>query len=330
MIIDSRMGDALDTILIALKLIGTLFSGVFGVLGLTTEFRNRRSKQITKWGRLSLLGIVISTIVAIASQSVETVRDKIAEKDAKDKLSQQLKLADTTLNEVERSVLPLTDLRIGYKVEIPIENPLLAGYRKRLTEGYELLQKGDAIGNAKFGSAVAGGPGFTDFLLGPSMRPAKEDGLIYDFLEQHGMSVTLYRQPIDISGLLSPPASGRLRADLSFSIEPQPVEVLYETPSGKLYFTVLDTVVDKTRWHGDDRIVSIPDLSGSQLVAQVLGPDMGSGPLDANTQSLLNGLRVESMTIRAGDRQINLSNFSYQGQYSSSVLPSLDTGQPAQ
>jgi hypothetical protein len=321
------MDDVLDTLLIALKLTGTLFSGAFGVLGLTTEFRNHKTKKITKWGRVSLWGIVVSTIVAIASQSVETVRDKITERNAKDQLSKQLAIADTTLNEVERSVLPLTDLRITYEVEIPMGNPLLAKYRERLQAAADKLRKGDASAE-RMGFAVSGGPGSTEYELAPAMQPTKEDGLIYDLLQQHGLSVMLYRKPIDVSSLLTPRTGGGLHANLSFSLEPRPVKVLYEVPSGRLFFTAFDKVVDRSQWEGDDRIVSIPDLSGSQLVAQVLGPDMGSGPYDPNTQSLLNGLRVVSMSVRAGDRRLGLSNFSYAGQYSAAVLPSLDTGKP--
>jgi hypothetical protein len=321
---DGKMGDRIDILLITLKLLGTVFSGVFGILGLATDYRNRRTKAVTKWGRLSLLGIVVSTIVAFASQAIETVRDRITANEAKAKLSQQLSLADKTLAEVERSILPLRNLTINYSVEVPIDNPEFAAYGKKLKTGFEQMQKANAAERSAWGWEVAGGPHERDFQLGPKLLPTEKDGTIYGFLKYHQIVVSLFRQPFDISRFLQPKYFERQRPDLGFSIYPRAIKMIYALPSGKLYFWVFDTGVDQSRWEGNNRIASILDLSESLLLAQVLGPDMGGGPDGPDPEPLLASFHVVSMSIRTGDRRIFLSNFNYRERYSATLLPKLD------
>jgi hypothetical protein len=56
----------------AWKAISIGFTGAFGILGLATEFRNKRTHKINPWGWFSLTGIVLSTVLGIAAQLNET------------------------------------------------------------------------------------------------------------------------------------------------------------------------------------------------------------------------------------------------------------------
>ena len=52
-----------------------LLTGGFGILGLFTEFKNKDSKKINKWGYVSLIGIVVSTVLGTAAQIKESDDD---------------------------------------------------------------------------------------------------------------------------------------------------------------------------------------------------------------------------------------------------------------
>jgi hypothetical protein len=45
----------------AWKAVSVVLTGVFGMLGLLTEFKHPETKQITRWGRVSLAGIILSS-----------------------------------------------------------------------------------------------------------------------------------------------------------------------------------------------------------------------------------------------------------------------------
>jgi hypothetical protein len=51
-----------------------VLTGAFGMVGLLTEFRDKHTKKITPWGYLSLSGILVSTALAVANKSDETLR----------------------------------------------------------------------------------------------------------------------------------------------------------------------------------------------------------------------------------------------------------------
>jgi hypothetical protein len=284
--------DLLGVLLIATKFLGTMFAGVFGILGLVTDYRDKTTNVITKWGRLALVGIVVSTMVAIASQAIETVLSRKEAREANAQLARQLELSNSTLAEVERSIFPLKDLAISYEVEIPIQNPLLAAYKRRLTAGIEQMRNTHGRAGAALGEV--------------------------------GIAVLLYRKPFDLEQFFQSENNKRARPDLSFSIEVRSPDLEYAYPSGELRFAARSIRVDPTRWSGNGRIAAIPDLSESQLLATVLTPDMGSGPLNGDLQSLLDGLHVLRMTIRIGDQYFELPSFVYRGTQSVSSLPKID------
>lgn len=83
----------------AWKASSIVLTGAFGILGLATEFRNKHTKKITRWGYFSLLGIVISTACGTAAQIIESSDDA----------AKALKVSITTatmLSGVERLLTP--------------------------------------------------------------------------------------------------------------------------------------------------------------------------------------------------------------------------------
>jgi hypothetical protein len=82
-----------------LKEISIVLTGMFGMLGLLTEFRDER-KKVTGWGMLSLAGILISTAIAAIIQHM----------DSEDALQQSIALqtdANKMLLGINRTLSPI-------------------------------------------------------------------------------------------------------------------------------------------------------------------------------------------------------------------------------
>jgi hypothetical protein len=121
-------------------------TGGFAVLGLLTEFKDKETKKITRWGYVSLTGILVSTVLGIAAQVLEIASDaqrsaensrralSIAENTERtlkntDQTIENLRTiltetmmvtqkTDRTLNDAERLLTPLDEpsVTIGYAV----------------------------------------------------------------------------------------------------------------------------------------------------------------------------------------------------------------------
>jgi hypothetical protein len=96
----------------AWKAISIALTGGFGILGLLTEFKNKHTKKITNWGRVSLAGILVSSVCGIAAQLKESANDS----------AKALVLAqktDKTLNEIERGLYRLEDPEVFINFAVP-------------------------------------------------------------------------------------------------------------------------------------------------------------------------------------------------------------------
>jgi hypothetical protein len=90
------------------KAFSVLLTGLFGILALVTNYRDRDSNKVTTWGWVALVGILLSTTGGVVAQFEETRSDArkalaIAEK------------SDKTLRNISRLLTPLnvTYARVG-------------------------------------------------------------------------------------------------------------------------------------------------------------------------------------------------------------------------
>jgi len=96
----------------AWKASSIVLTGAFGILGLVKDYKDKTTNRITVWGRVSLSGILLSTILGVAAQL----------KESSDNAAKALALAektDKTLREVERLLTPIEDPRITLGFRLP-------------------------------------------------------------------------------------------------------------------------------------------------------------------------------------------------------------------
>jgi hypothetical protein len=63
------------------KACSIVFTGIFGIIGLLTEYKNKDTNKINRWGWVSLAGILISMALGVLAQLRET-SEQLTERDA--------------------------------------------------------------------------------------------------------------------------------------------------------------------------------------------------------------------------------------------------------
>ncbi len=109
----------------AVKLVAVISSGAFGVLGLLKDFKDKETHKVTRWGYISLAGILISTTLGEASQQIEESKAEAArlktELETRESTEKTLKIVTTTaatLRDVKRSLFSLDGA--SFSLEIPL------------------------------------------------------------------------------------------------------------------------------------------------------------------------------------------------------------------
>src|SRR5215467_1087025 len=108
-----------DILIGALKIISTIAAGLFGALALVKKFKDEHD-NVTKWGKIGLSGIVISSVIALSLNLLETSKarkDAIAARDKEEATAGLLKTilaeAQTTVDTEKASLKETAKLKTG-------------------------------------------------------------------------------------------------------------------------------------------------------------------------------------------------------------------------
>lgn len=108
-----------------------VLTGLFGILGLLTEFKDKDTKKVTRWGYISMLGIIVSTILGAGAQVLETQDDankalKLATESQKmlSGIQQVGKSSQQTLNGIERTLTPLDIESVSVRLKLDCSDPI--------------------------------------------------------------------------------------------------------------------------------------------------------------------------------------------------------------
>jgi hypothetical protein len=102
----------------AWKASSIVLTGAFGILGLVKEYKDKDTKKITTWGRISLAGILVSSTLGVMAQLKESSnqeRDK--DKTAKQTLALVQK-TDSTVRDIQRLLSPLDEPQVSMSFDI--------------------------------------------------------------------------------------------------------------------------------------------------------------------------------------------------------------------
>lgn len=88
------------------KVLSTLFAGAFGVLGLLTKYKHDDGR-ITKWGAISLAGILVSTLMGVVAQVKEESNRKGEREESARQMLQVITQTQRSVYGLERALQPI-------------------------------------------------------------------------------------------------------------------------------------------------------------------------------------------------------------------------------
>ena len=119
---------SLDAAFVIVKFVSVVLTGCFAIFGLLIEYKDKATGKITKGGRLALVGIVLSTTLALVSQLIEQRKSIDA---ARESAARTEKL----LTEISKSLQPLREIQIGLSFDIDVDDSEFSAYKARLVQG---------------------------------------------------------------------------------------------------------------------------------------------------------------------------------------------------
>jgi hypothetical protein len=303
------------TALNILKLLGLVLTGAFGILGLLTEFRDDKTKKITKWGKVALFGIFLSTALSFVSQVLE------ARKSAK-QAQDQLARSNEILNNLNRSLNPLTNVRVTYWIKVPLDAPELQAFRERLTAGIAaLMVDGQLKANGAVAYAATSEPNGHPLKIGiPSyspLMPQPNEVIAFYLLRHSGLEFSFFKKPYADADFLADDFSKRPRPDLSFRVmttenqERQGYSMDYDLQSHELIIYATDLFSDPQYWQSNNQIQAVPDLANVQMAIKIddtMVPRLtatGERDEDGKTLSRLRSqIELQSLIIKINTREL--------------------------
>lgn len=141
----------MDLLYSLLKIISMIATGIFGALGLLTKYKNDQGK-ITKWGKVALGGILISSGISLGLYILETSRAKAAavkaQAEAKatgQKLETILVNAQTTAEQQKRSLEETNILKSGLEKTLERSDYIAKGMENSLAAQQSVLSGNERI-----------------------------------------------------------------------------------------------------------------------------------------------------------------------------------------
>ena len=370
-------------------------TGAFGALGLLTKYKDDQGK-ITKWGKIALGGILISSVISLSLYIIETSKAKTAAIKAQieakataekletilvnaqltaeqqkrsleetnilksglekaldrsdyiakgmenslaaqqsvlvgnrkilggvtntvQKQGELLSLNTSTLNEVNRGLYPIKDVRISYSVRVPMDHIQVKGYIKRFEEQVNSLldRKNNRLG---FEEEVIGNDGNVNIfwfgIKSPLAPDISNEHLAYWLLDYFKIELWFFKtpiNPIDIHPrIYGAPKQPDLKLSVSASLHDGNQKIEYRVKSKQFALDARRLLSDPQNWESTGKIVGIPDLIGSQMFV-ILPFDRESGA-DVSINKYLHEIQkqfeLEDLFIELSDGR----RFSFTGK----------------
>jgi hypothetical protein len=251
---------SLDALLTVTKFLGIAFAGLFSMLPLVVDYRDKH-KKINKWGRIALIGAAISTFVSAASQYFELQKDK---SDAQDALSR----TNTLLAQVKRVLNPVRDLNLGACVEVPLGSPDMAEASTRLKQyaaGDLTVPSGDIFNQAGHSLLIRS----TSSII-QNLPPNVE---VYRALSDVTIEVSFIVSPATLNDIAQQffDSTAAWKADLriGFISSTDQTKNQFFYKDGRLYILIQNVESNPKYWISSGKIISIEDLQNAVLIARL-------------------------------------------------------------
>ena len=299
-------------ILTTLKILGIVLTGAFGALALLKDFKDKKKKVITKWGKIALCGMFLSTALAITTQVLES------RKPAGDFSSQQI------LSGINRSMNPIKNVRVTYWLRVPFSAPEFSAYRARLEKGIAAVLASHDLSHPEKGFISRSGPNGPEAVEIPRaspLMPQKSELIPYYALRFSGLHFSFFKNPRPDSDLLG--SHGLPPADLSLQVgtdtgekDSETYSLQYDLKTHDVSIFAMDLFSDPQYWRTNNHIQTVPDLAEDQLAVQIddtMVPTLpANGEVDPTGQAishLRSQMQLDSLILKIDTRELWLKRF---------------------
>jgi hypothetical protein len=123
-----------DLWLAASKAFGILATAGFGVVGMLTEFRDKATQRVTRWGRISLAGATVSAVLSMIIHGAEVLKARDEAKASAAKTQAELARSNQLLAQVGRTLerVDFEQIRLNVGLFVSLTEPGLGAYKRRL------------------------------------------------------------------------------------------------------------------------------------------------------------------------------------------------------
>jgi len=265
----------MELILVCLKVLGVLISGVFGLLGAVVKIRDDQGVFSSR-GKIFIAGSILGFLMAVISQIIEGhVQHEAAKKTEQEALQATIRL-ERINRELNRSLQPITSFEVYFSGnKISMADEVFANYKKRLEKGFSTyLKKTDRerflyheitapVTTKKNGRSE---PLILSVSEDSSFFPSNKEFLLKGLIFPICYEFVFFKNPIDPSafqpGFHDALNNGDFRVR---AFMPNGLDLQKDLRSGD--YQVAGKVIFKKELWTDitGQIVSIPDLAGAQM-----------------------------------------------------------------
>jgi hypothetical protein len=255
-------------------------TGAFGVLGLLTEFKDKEKGKITKWGKISLFGIVASSCLGMAAQFRETSDKELQRQKSANETLALAKKTDAGLVELTRVLSPLDDFSLFIRLNVNCGVELYQRFCAEIIgKSKQFRQHFDDAQTADNGAVNASAIGWSASLkkvapLGVGIHASSSWWSSWPQWWASGKQATvsfdvrMFAKGIDIASVATAENSKEnlrfwISASTNQSLSYNNLEMEYDFEADRLDIVVNGRVQNLTR---DNNILSIVDLKGSTMV----------------------------------------------------------------
>jgi len=102
------------------------------MVGLFYDFRDKRTRKVTKGGYIIVFVLIVSGLVAATSQAIEIYRDDVREKEQKIIANKQTSTTNAILSNVNRSLNPIKNIGFHLVLSLKGSDPDIQAYFDRI------------------------------------------------------------------------------------------------------------------------------------------------------------------------------------------------------
>ena len=281
------------------------------MVGLLADYKDKDG-NITKWGRRALIGVISSTLIAAISQGFEAYKQN---EDAKAANERNYKLL-TDLGRAAYPILENKDMILEASVEIPLDDESLKDYRSRLDEGVEKFKKAgkSSLENGALEAFMNENSGVRTLIgltisANASLFPKRDNERVaWKVFAEFGIEADLYKNPIALDR-----SSGRQDEDLHFraNTDTSKMTLEYQLQEQRILIHSKKMVVtNEDDFRPTNKILSLPDLAGSQMFITFKDQDSGDDNLDMNYIKIMRNADLKWVKLKIANRQFFISHFT--------------------